>query len=647
MYNLKIFLIPVLFLVSSASLLAQAEYSITDTGGTPQGPITYGDVEVLLSSEVELLLNNIGSGLTILAINNITLEQNGLVDYTTHWTLRVEDDLGNPIDFLTPITSGYPLHIFLTFAPAIDAPGSAMTINLLIDSNSEANPQMNNIIVSGTATKTVINYSLVIDRSGSMRRMEDDGIGGTKRRIDLLSEAADYFLGLEYLRVENTAIGFPGDQIGIVKYNHNVDGTYLPLSTATNTLISDAQTNLVSTTATNDLAFIEPQGNTATGNAVIEALNNQLTTVASGAEQNVIIMLSDGYENTGSLISDIGAGSVSDVISLRPDVNIYSIGMGSANMASLEQYSSLSGLSTPQTFYYDPTLDPLALNSFFFKIYQNAIGLASVVDPTYYVNITSQDWIDIAEALISSSDQQITISITYPEEINEVTDYQIIQPSGIVLAEGNVGGLNTIKIEGRNHIIYQVTYSNAADPADYVGEWKLQGKSTSEARSDINLSNVPVGFAIASLSGLTIDVNAGTGNIEPGDEIVVTTEPEDSTNPDDEVEIEEVDVTITTPDGKEVGCPPEKDPCGTYVVKYPYTHKEGIYEVYVKTILKNSKGERTMRDAYQQVVVSNNKEILSSDTKPCLVCKWIQVLIVISIIILILILILLIRKRKG
>ena len=656
--NLTLILV---FVLIQCSLIAQPRVRVewTDENGTficDQSdptcncvtvlPVVFGSLEVLLEKEFTISISNSGSG--FLAI------EEPIVSSSPNWTITYSETFPVSLN-----SSAAPLEINARFSPistsSLGGDNASITMHTFaevlscfedVDTGTATELDLG-FSLNGTVTKTSINYSIVLDRSGSMQIMEADGLGGFKRRIDLVSEAADYFLGLEYLRVEDLTSGFPGDKIGIVKYNNSVDGTYLPLSTATNTLLSDAQTNLVSTAATNDIAFIRPQGSTATGNAVIESINTHLTTVASGDEQNVIIMLSDGYENTGSLITDVGAGSVSDEITLRPDINIYSIGMGNANMASLEQYSNLSGLAAPQTFYYDPTLDPMALNSFFFKIYQNAIGLASVIDPTYYVNLVSEDWVDIAEATISSSDQQVTISITYPEEVSDLTDFRMIQPSGVTLAEGDIDGVNTVKVEGRNHIIYQVTFSSTADPTSYVGQWKLQGKSASEERSDIDLSNVPVGFAVASLSGLIIDVNAGTGDIQPGDEIVVTVEPEDSSNPDDEVEIEDLDVSITTPDGKEVGCPPERDPCGTYIVRYPYTHKKGIYEVYVKTTLRNSKGELTMRDAYQQVVVSKEKEILSSDTRPCLACKWIQILIVISIIILILLLILFIRKTKG
>ncbi|MEQ8337338.1 MAG: vWA domain-containing protein [Cyclobacteriaceae bacterium] len=661
MKNNLIILFLVLSVLSIESTNAQANLEITVPSGCETG-----------SCFVDFPLNPIEAGLS--DVTTVTITNNNPGGAPLSGSYEVISFTGAPtcsecayFSFVGGVSTfnlnfGDTQDIEIMFSPPVDVPTlGGITVKLRITvSNDESTIGPNypdadgttseldvDIRVDGEVKKTSINYSIVLDRSGSMQLMEADGLGGFKRRIDLVSEAADYFLGLEYLRVEDLSSGFPGDKIGIVKYNNSVDGTYLPLSTATNTLLSDAQTNLVSTAATNDIAFIRPQGSTATGNAVIESINTHLTTVASGDEQNVIIMLSDGYENTGSLITDVGAGSVSDEITLRPDINIYSIGMGNANMASLEQYSNLSGLAAPQTFYYDPTLDPMALNSFFFKIYQNAIGLASVIDPTYYVNLVSEDWVDIAEATISSSDQQITISITYPEEIGDVTDFRIIQPSGVTLAEGDIDGVNTVKVEGRNHIIYQVTFSSTADPTSYVGEWELQGKSTSKERSDVNLSNVPVGFAVASLSGLTIDVNAGTGDIQPGDEIVITVEPEDSSNPDNEVEIEDIDVSVTTPDGKEVGCPPERDPCGTYVVKFPHTHKKGIYEVYVKTTLRNAKGELTMRDAYQQVVVSKEKEILASDTQPCLACKWIQILIVISIIIFILLLILMLRKRKG
>jgi len=610
-------------------------------------PVQFGEVEALLERTIEIDITN--SGGSTLAIDA------PVVSASTNWNITYSIPPPWNLNSTTPTVT-----INATFNPqetsTVGPDNANLTIHSFADVGCFEDLDMSTpaelefgINLLAEVKKTIINYSLVLDRSGSMSIEESDGLGGNKRRIDLLQEAANYFLGLEYLRVQTPS--FDGDKIGIVKYNNTVDATYLPFSTATTTFLSDAQSNQLATTATTDNSLIGPVGGTATGNAVISSINDHLSTEASGPEKNVIILFSDGYENVGSLISDTGTGSVSSEIALRPDINIYSIGMGSANMGSLEAYSGQSGLSTPQAFYYDPSLDPMALTSFFFKIYQNAVGLATIVDPTYYADLSGSDTVNIATAQVSSSDLQITISITYPSEVNDQTTFRMITPSGKVLDEGAITGLQTRKVDGSNHDIYQVTLQNSADPADYVGEWKLIGFGSSandqRGKDDkLNLSNVPVGFAVSSLSNVTMD---GTAEVDDcgSNELVVTTEVDDSSS-SGEVMVDELEVQVTRPDGKKIRIKPEKDRYGVFRVQYPQAQKKGIYDVAVRAKIINAKGEVVSRESLRSVVVSDQKTILAAegdqDDDDNLLTK---ITLGILILILLLMLILLLRNRKD
>ena len=629
--------------VLALPLFSQPSYTFTDTGGTPQDlSIDFEMQEVLLTTQFDFLINNTTSGLLPLNVNTISLEASGIPNYTSNWNLQVTDDIGTLLDFSAPASVNFPLHVSLTFQPLVDAPTSLpMVINLRISSNAVGNEE-NSLTILGQATKTVINYALVLDRSGSMNWTDGPG---TDRRIEYLSNAVTYFLGLEQLRMQDLP-DFEGDSIAIVKYNNVVEASYLPLSAATPTLLDNGTGTappLVDIAATNDMSLIQPNQGTATGNAVIDAINTHFPSSAPSPRKKVIILFSDGFENVGPLVDD---PAVSNLLAARQDINIYTIGMGGANMTSLTKYATKSGLSATEARLFDPTMDEMQLNSFFFKIYQNAVGLVSIVDPTYYVNFPSSGSVDIAEIQISSSETRVNFSITHANDLRKSVEFDLIDPAGNVVQAGLANGINTKKIEGSNYVIYETTFTNAAVDAKYVGTWRVRGRRIDRA-GDVSrdLMGVPVGVAAAGLSSLVMTTEATITENAPGEELVIMTEISDSGN-NEEVKVEEIEVTVTRPDGKVVSLRPEKNKFGCYAAKYPCTQMKGSYQIYVKATIRNAKGERVSRDATKQLFVGDQQTFVS-EQKPILTDMHIKLIIGLLILILILMMILFFRKRKG
>jgi hypothetical protein len=611
-------------------------------------PVNIGDVEASLNKSVTIDITNTQSA----SFLNINIVFTGSPNWVMTFTPAL--DLSGNIT----LSGGNTLQIIAEFSPSFSQPVGPDNASLSLSTNAEvtidhcfddgsmalASPINVDFNLIANVTKTVINYALVIDRSGSMGYFE-----GSDRRIELLSDAVTYFLGLEQLRVQDLP-DFDGDSIAIVKYNNVVDASYLPLSAATDALLNGVTgiaPPLVDIAATNDMSLIQPWSGTATGNAVIDAINTHFPDEAPTPRKKIIILFSDGFENVGPLVGD---PAVTTLLAARQDVNIYSIGMGSANMASLEQYSNLSGLPSPQTFYVDPSTDILSMNSFFFKIYQNAIGLVSISDPTYYVTFPDSASVDIADVSISSSESKITFSITHERDLRQWINFELVDPMGNLLTEGLSNGIDTKKVEGSNFVIYESTITSEAVPTNYVGQWVLRGKRI-DRNNEVesigkfpNLINVPVGFAVAGLSSLSFNIEADVVDGTPGEELVVTAEIDDpSTN--EEVIVEEFDVQITRPDGKIVKLKPSRDKFGIYVAKYPHTQKKGKYEVYSKVTIRNAKGEIVTRDAIKYVFVSA-KQSFVSEKEPVLSDTHIKLIIGLLVLLIILMLILLFRKKK-
>lgn len=654
--KLKYLLIIALISISS-KLIAQANLEIN----TPSG--CESSCSVTFSSPVEAGLSDIA---TITLTNNAGFGGNltgtaslipffGCTDCTScpDQCLYFSIESGATIN----LASGTSQDIIVKFNPTTASSVGPISIKLRITINNDdvgtvpnytdddvATPELDvDINIIGEVKKTVINYSIVMDRSGSMSILE-----GSDRRIDLLSDAVDFFLSLEQLRRQDLP-DFEGDSVGMVRYDHEVDASYLALSAVTDDMINLIAKPLVDLPATNDINQLKPRGLTATGNAVIDAINTHFSEIAPTPRKKVMILFSDGFENTGSLVGD---PAVANLLAARQDVNIYSIGMGSANMISLDQYSISSGLSTSQSFQFDVLSDPLALSSFFFKIYQNAVGLQSIIDPTYFVDLNDSIPVFIAEAWVTSSDNKVIFSINHPRDLQHWVNFQIITPSGKILSDGLNNGISTVKIEGRTHVIYESTFNQETDLAEYVGKWKLKATRSNNNNGEQNnatkpesLINIPIGFAAATLSNLSLELEAGTQSNLPGEELIVTLEIEDNSS-NDNVQVEKIDVLITRPDGKEIRLIPKKDKFGTFVAKYPHTQKKGLYIVYTIATLKNSKGERSTRDALRHVVVSNQQSFTSNrDKDACFSCYYTKVIIAFAILLLILIVIIIIRKK--
>lgn len=455
------------------------------------------------------------------------------------------------------------------------------------------------IKINAEVKKTVINYSLVLDRSGSMNTRE-----GGKRRIEILSEALSVFWGLEQLRVGV-------DSIGIVRYNNVVDASYLSLSDVSSLTLSAAESK-TNEEATNDADRIQPRGSTATGNAVIASINTHFDTEATSAVKNAMILFSDGHENTGHRVN---SSTVTTLLGSRQDVNIYTMGMGSANWVALKKYSEMSGLGEPLTYPYNLN-NSLSFNQHFFKIYQHALGYASISDPTYYVTFPEDGEVNISDVWISSAEVKLVFAITHNRSLNGQVDFKLLRPSGAEVTEGIADGLITKKVKGGNHLIYEVTIDNAGADA-YVGKWSLKGFRLN-GTGQVNLSNVPVSFDVAGLSNLVFAFETITPSGVPGEELTITAEFNDtSTSTNDGVQLESFDVTVTPPSGEKAVPISVKEVEGKHMATFSDTKKKGVYTVYARAVLITSKGERATRDAVRHVVVGKYK-------KPCFLWIWIS-----------------------
>lgn len=541
------------------------------------------------------------------------------------------------------LAAGIPADFIIKFNPDVAASAGNHSIKVRISStNSTGHPYTDafdapgtgddnildvDILVNAVATKTTINYSIVLDRSGSMSIVDC-----SKSRIDLLAESASLLFDLTKLRKQDLP-GFDGDSIGMVKFDDIVNADYLPRNAVTDAFIDDAKellNPLPPFNATTTESKIQPRGLTAIGPAIIDAINVQLPEISLPNLKKVVILFSDGYENVAPYTYE---APVLDLLADRQDVNIYTIGMGSADHAALQALSLNSGLATAQHYgfpSYSTTCDPYILDSFYFKIYNNALGFATHVDPTYYVSLSDSTTRTISSAWITSSDKKITFVVLDPRDLRSQYTLDIISPKGESIS-ALTGGLTTKKISDFNYTIYEVNLINATEPSAYIGRWDLKISPSGSKNPDRKLDLVPIGFSAATFSNLKMNLNSVVPGNETGNELKVSVDLLESGLP--LATVVKAQAFVTTPSGKLVTLDFVKDNFSKLVAKYPHTYEAGIYKIFATAKVKNRNGELTTREETNYLVVGDDRPPVRNP-KPCLSCWWIYVLIAVALILL-------------
>jgi hypothetical protein len=556
---------------------------------------------------------------SFVGVSTFSLAANASAVFTIKFKPDVAASPGNhsiKVRITATNSSGHP------YTDVYDAAGSADDNFLDVD-----------ILTNAEAKKTTINYSLVLDRSGSMSITECG-----RSRIDLLAESAALFFDLTKLRKQDLP-NFDGDSIGMVKFDDIVNADYLPRNAVTDAFIAQAKellSPLPPFDATTTESKIQPRGLTAIGPAVIDAINIQLPEISLPNTKKVIVLFSDGYENVAPFTNE---APVLDLLADRQDINIYTIGMGSSDHAALQALSLNSGLLTAQHYgfpSYATTCDPYSLANFYLKVYHSALGSSTVIDPTYYVSLSDTTTRTITSAWITSSDKKATFVVFDPPSARAGYSLDMVSPKGESI-EALSAGLAIKKIADFNYTIYEVNFAAATDPTSYVGRWDLKiSPKGSSTHSNERSAVVPIGFSAATFSNIKLGLNSAVAGNEPGNELVVAVDLLESGLPVSNVLTSKA--IITTPAGKQIELNLLKDGFNKYIAKYPHTYESGTYKILVSSTLKNAKGEFTTREETKYVVVENER-LRTSPIQKCLSCWWTYVFAVLIIALLIWILI--------
>ena len=175
-----------------------------------------------------------------------------------------------------------------------------------------------------------ISMMICLDRSGSMQAMD---FFLDNQRVDRFAAVKQIFR--DFALGSDRFSGRPDDRMGLVTFGGYVDAL-CPLTLDHETLsdildmvripepLTDASGRIIS----NDI--LDEESATAIGDALVAAVERLRT---SGSKSNVVILLSDGKQNTGAVSAE-EAAEIAKTLGVR----VYTIGIGSTGIAPFPAY---------------------------------------------------------------------------------------------------------------------------------------------------------------------------------------------------------------------------------------------------------------------------------------------------------------------
>jgi hypothetical protein len=483
----------------------------------------------------------------------------------------------------------------------------AHQIGITVTSNDPAQPSVPVQLLGSGTSPIPMDSVLVLDRSGSM-----SDIAGARQKIEALATAADLFANL--LRPD-TGSG-TGDKISLVKYN-NLAELYSPLAFADDPAVAgshiadiDKKLNAAALTDPNGLL---PQGSTSIGSGM--KLGASVLPVPANGRKHVMVVLTDGIENTWPFIDDV----LGPITTADPALRIYSVGLGSnIDPSKLQEITNVSN-------GYHQVADDLSgsslfdLETFYFKIFANAAGFSLAVDPTLPVTISGSLPIVVDHAIISSSDHSATFLVLDLPATRSLYTQQLVDPKGNVIVPGSkVGGVPVLIRQRGTYTIYKVVFPTGLSPAAYVGDWQLRLLPTrrtavqSAGLAPIAQATSPVvqiGFAAAVGSDYRLDLKAVSATYLPGSLVTVSATLSDAGWPVRSVRFsatltdpERIVSALTFYDDGTHGDPVAGD--GIWTAQTYNTKLAGNYRIFVRTSGTNAQRELVNREAARTITLT-------------------------------------------
>jgi hypothetical protein len=589
-----------------------------------QTTLDYGQVELGFSFIKAIVIHNDGSAPLTVSVSDASPASPDLAQWPSRNTASS-----------VSVASLGSLVLQEKFVPlALGSFQASMTVT----SDDPAQPSATVLMKGSGISPIPIDSTLVLDRSGSMNET-----AGLRRKIDALGAAVDLYANL--LR-PNT--GGTGDKIGLVKYNQTPE-VYVPFDFADINLPQiNTKTDAAALADPNGLL---PQGSTGIGGGM-QSGASQLPLPASSARKHVMVVLTDGIENTDPRIDTV----LPTIHSNDPALRIYSIGLGSdINPSKLQEITNVTnGYHQVSDDLSGPSL--FDLETFYFKIFANATDSQIALDPTRPVTVTGTNTVIVDRARITSSDHRATFLVLDLPSQEKTYDLQLLDPNGNVIGPGSSVGGVPVQIARRNTFtIYKVAFPSTLAPAAYVGDWvlRLQPKAPpvigvlnsprlvnasfrAESGSPADAAEampgpippatvVQIGFAAAVGSDYRLDLRLPSASYLPGSIVTISASMTEAGWPSQNGRLI---ATITMPDHSSITTALYDDGThgdavagdGNWTGQFGSLAQCGTYRVFVRALGHNSHSELVIRESTRYISLTSPACEPNPCPRSCKIC---------------------------
>jgi hypothetical protein len=421
---------------------------------------------------------------------------------------------------------------------------------------------------------------------------------GNTIKLEAMKNAASLFISL--LRSGT-------DYIGLTRYNETSQNV------VTLDLLDENEQAALDT-----LAGLQPDGATGIGGALRTASQQYALspTDADPVHRKVMVLLSDGKENRDPRIRPVldGYDDYPGLFNEHPDLLAYSVGLGDADMINVDRLQEITNRGEGGFFHVTGALEGLRvfeLETFYFKVFADAIDHDMVVDPTYLV--LPEEKLEVPVGIISEDREALFFCIgDLPEE---AYIFELVDPSGqVITSSATLGGMSVQVQRLNNWSWFRVRFPQIDIDMAHVGTWVFRVRIDGPQKW---LKGDGRGGYIGTYGGGEASRIAVAASVKSNyklhasahPQVVLTGEPLNLraalTNGGWPAPNSSVFVTVTRPDGGvdqvelldkgAAGNEPLED--GIFTNHYTKTDQRGVYDCYFRSTGVTDRGEAVVREA--------------------------------------------------
>lgn len=286
-----------------------------------------------------------------------------------------------------------------------------------------------------------IHAIMVFDRSGSMAGPSSDP------KYDRAADAATLFLDT-WLANDPPAL----TKVGLVYYDH---AAYFDTDASTSTVLDVLDVSKRDKIVTSFPGNAPSYGSTSIGGGILKAMEPQgfdTASVSAGNQHRVILVLTDGKENSGVRMNDT---QVTQAL-VNGKVDGYVLGIGDETQISVEKLNTLAGILNHPPASFANDLDAFELEKFFLQVLAETQGMEFNLDPVEQMAVGTTKSHTVP---VNPGAERVTFVVVW-NEANGKIDFTLKDPNGQAVAA------DVVKIHDR----YQV--SSKANPK--AGQWRLE-----------------------------------------------------------------------------------------------------------------------------------------------------------------------------